>query len=161
LVEEPHRVDRFDVLVERIAIEGLPLLRLEMDADGILLDADVALDADAAHGRGFDRRSALRERAGGLFSAFLRRDQRHADRHRHRQQPQREMDPAPARHPPPHPTPTRGAGPTAAGSMRPATRRSVRSMAAASRSLWVATISVEPLSSFSWSSTSCTRSPVA
>ena len=157
------RVDRLDVLVERVAVERLALLRLEVDPDRVLLDADVALDPDAAHGRGFHRRSALGRRqtaAARSSSCAVARDTPSAittaSSHRRQRRPRAPVSPAASPH-----APGAARAPTAAGSMRPADRRSVRSMAAASRSLCVATTSVEPLSSFSSSSSSCTRSPVA
>src|SRR4029077_18799951 len=165
LVEEAHRVDRLDVLVDRGAIELLPLLRLEVDPDGVLLHADVALDPHAAHGRRFHRRSALGWSRRGLVFLLCGR-QGHAERHHDRQQPQRQVGPAHPSPPPPHPTPRRGAAPPAAPAAAPPPPSPAPPRAAArrppppgapppppppppSRSLCVATINVEPLSSFS------------
>ncbi len=58
LVEEAHAVDRADVAVERVLVERRPGLGAEMDADRVLLDAEVARDphlADAGLALGLRR----------------------------------------------------------------------------------------------------------
>src|SRR5207253_2426616 len=55
LVEEDHRGDGADVPVDGVLVEGLARLRAQVDPDGVLLDAQVAGDADAR-----DRGLALR-----------------------------------------------------------------------------------------------------
>ncbi len=60
LVEEAHRVDGANVLVEGVLVERRAGLRLQVDADGVFLDAHVADDVDLADrpfGRMDDRRA--------------------------------------------------------------------------------------------------------
>src|SRR5262249_13343209 len=144
LVEEAHRVDRLDVLIDGALVERAPLLRLEVHPDGVLFHPEVALDAHARTGLcgALAAEHAREARAAATPPRVRLVLLRHGSRRHDERRDQHEWPPAPPPHHrdtpprPDHPTPRRGAGPAAAGSIRPATRRSVRSIAAASRSLW-------------------------
>src|SRR5262249_55161782 len=139
LIEEAHGVNGADVLVEHLAIERLAGLGLEVDRNGVLLDPDVAAHAHLRHRRtGFRARTDRSEERGddGEYGG----------------------EPAVA----PHASlPVRETAGPRSSCRRPSARRSVRSMAPASRSLCVATTSAAPCSRLSASRSACTSSPVA
>src|SRR5438067_6399433 len=147
LVEEAHRVDGADVPVDGVLVEGLARLRAQVDPDGVLLDAQVAGDADAR-----DRGLALRA------ERHLPGDERYG-----RQQGDPPPPCVPRHDRPPHDVMpwARPRDPEPNSWRAPPARRSVRPIAAARRSLWVATTSAAPCSWLSSSMSCWTSSPVA
>src|SRR5205807_1791301 len=147
LVEEAHRVDGADVAIDGFLVEGLARLGAQVDPDGVLLDAQVAGDPDAR-----DRRLALRA------ERHLPGDQRQGS-----QQGDRPPPCVSCHGEPPHDVMpcARPRGPEPSSWSAPPARRSVRPIAAARRSLWVATTSAAPCSWLSSNMSCWTSSPVA